>query len=175
MPELSTSKIINHCFHVDNNKVESGTGYDMIICRDLMVQVGLTDNFKHQVLQWDGSTLHIKESRNLLGESNLTNSEMCKVVIQNAELSSTQEATEMTVKIIYSNYAKSDLEHVVNDIHLNSEERTLLLSLLKDFEDLVDGTLGDWATEPVDLELKPDSKPFNSRYYPVPRINKERF
>ena len=41
--------------------------------------------------------------------------------------------------------------------------------------DLFDGTLGDWATEPVDLELNPDPKPFNSRYYTVPRINKNFF
>ena len=51
----------------------------------------------------------------------------------------------------------------------------MLLSLLEDFEEYFYGLLGDWATEPVDLELKPDSEPFNSRYYPVPRINKETF
>ena len=51
----------------------------------------------------------------------------------------------------------------------------MLLSLIEDFEELFDGTLGDWSTKPVDIELKPDSKPFNSRYYPVPRINKEIF
>ena len=51
----------------------------------------------------------------------------------------------------------------------------MLLSLLEDFESFFDRTLGDWATEPVGLELNPDSKPFNSRYYPVPRINKEKF
>ena len=37
------------------------------------------------------------------------------------------------------------------------------------------GTLGDWATEPVDLELKPGYKPFNSRYYLVPIISRENF
>ena len=37
------------------------------------------------------------------------------------------------------------------------------------------GALGDLATEPVDLDLNPGYKPFNSRYYPVPRINKETF
>ena len=34
MPEFSSSKIINHRFHVDNDKGESGIGYDMIIDRD---------------------------------------------------------------------------------------------------------------------------------------------
>ena len=51
MPELSRSKIIEDRFHVDSDKGESGIGYDMIIGRDLMVQLGLTKNFKRQVLQ----------------------------------------------------------------------------------------------------------------------------
>ena len=58
---------------------------------------------------------------------------------------------------------------------MNAEERTLLLILIEDIKYLFDGTLGNWATEPVDLELNPDSKSFNSRYYPVPIINKETF
>ena len=40
---------------------------------------------------------------------------------------------------------------------------------------MFDGTLGNWYTEPVDLEIKPYSKPFNIRYYPVPIINKITF
>ena len=51
----------------------------------------------------------------------------------------------------------------------------MLPSLTEDLEDLFDGTLGNWDTEPVNLELKPDYKPFNIIYYPVPRINKETF
>ena len=80
------------------------------------------------------------------------------------------------IKILDSTYAKADPKQVVDNANqLNSEERTLLLSFFEDFEDLFDGTLGDWATESVDLELKPDSKPFNSKYSSVPRINKETF
>ena len=37
------------------------------------------------------------------------------------------------------------------------------------------GTLVNWETEPVDLELNPNSKPFGSKYYLVPRIDKETF
>ena len=56
IPELSIIRIINHRFYVDNDKGESGIGYDMIIGRDLMVQIVLTTDFKRQVLQWDGAT-----------------------------------------------------------------------------------------------------------------------
>ena len=176
MPELSSIKIINHCFHVDNEKVNSGMGYDIIIGHDLMVQLVLTADFKRQVLQWDDATVHMKYTSSLLGKSYLAKREMREVVMQTSEPSSTRGATERMVKILNSTYTKAGLEQVVNNAsHINAQERTLLLSLLEDFEDLFYGTLGNWSTEPVNLELKPDSKPFNSRYYPVPIINKEKF
>ena len=51
MTKFSSSKMINHRFHVDNDKGESGIGYNIIIGRDLMVNLGLTSDFKRQVLQ----------------------------------------------------------------------------------------------------------------------------
>ena len=41
MPDFSRSKIILQCFHVEENEDESGIGYDMIIGRNLMAQLGL--------------------------------------------------------------------------------------------------------------------------------------
>ena len=96
--------------------------------------------------------------------------------MQTVEPASTREDTEQMVKITESTYEKADLMQVAdNASHMNSEERTQLLSTLEDFDDLFDGTVGDWATETVDLYPKPDYKPFNYRYYPVPRISKEKF
>ena len=100
-----------------------------------MVQLGLTADFKRQVLQWDGTTVHMKDSSNFLGKSDLTKCERCEVVMQTAAPDSTQKATDRMVKILYSTYEKSDLKQVFNDSQMNAEERTLLLSLLKDFED----------------------------------------
>ena len=68
MLEFSSNKIINHLFHVDNEKFKSGIGYDMIIGHDLKLQLGITADFKSQVLQWDGSTIHMKEHISLLGK-----------------------------------------------------------------------------------------------------------
>ena len=58
---------------------------------------------------------------------------------------------------------------------MNHEKITQLLRLLDYFEGFFDGTLGDWDKEPVNLELNPNSKTFNSKYYPPPRINEETF
>ena len=68
MSDLSSSKTIEHRFHVGNNKGESGICYGMIIGRDLMVQLGLMADFKRQVLQWDGVIVPIEEPSGLLGK-----------------------------------------------------------------------------------------------------------
>ena len=45
IPDVCSRKIMNHSFHVNNDKGESGKGYDIIIERDLMVQLILTADF----------------------------------------------------------------------------------------------------------------------------------
>ena len=57
----------------------------MIIGRDLMVQLGLTADFKRQVLQWDVATVHMKEHISLLGKSDQTKHEMRNVIMKTAE------------------------------------------------------------------------------------------
>ena len=45
IPAYSSSKRIVHCFHADIKSGESGVSYDMIIVRDMMVKIGLLDEF----------------------------------------------------------------------------------------------------------------------------------
>ena len=47
MSEFSSRKIIEHRFHINNNKGELGIGYGMLIGLYLMVQLVLTANFNH--------------------------------------------------------------------------------------------------------------------------------
>ena len=52
---------------------------------------------------------------------------------------------------------KANIKQVANNtIQLNSKDRTQLLRTLEYIEGLFDGTLVDWYTYPVDLELNPD-------------------
>ena len=65
---------------------------------------------------------------------------------------STIESTQSLVKNLDSTYAKENLKQVANkSTHINAEERTQLLILPKDFEELFNGTLGDWKTDTVNL------------------------
>ena len=137
----------------------------MIIDRGLMLQLCLMDDFKRQVPQWDGSTVNTKEPIVLLGKSYLTSCNMRVMVMHTEEPASTKEATERLLKTPISTYANTDLKHVSNNANqINDEERTQLLRLLEDFEDLFDDNLGDWDTEPVGLDLKPGANMFNSKY-----------
>ena len=52
---------------------------------------------------------------------------------------------------------------------MNTNEKDRLQILLDKFAHLFDGTLGNWRTDPVELELKnKDEKPYCDKPYPVP-------
>ena len=122
----------------------------MIIGRDMMVQIGLSDEFKHQVLQWDSASLPTKDTIRLLGQQYLIRRNMNEVVIKNSEPESKREANEIMVNLIDSRYAKADLEQVAsNAVQKNSDERINLLSLLNVFEEIFYDTIGLWDTEPL--------------------------
>ena len=66
----------------------------MIICRDLMVKIGPTADFKRQLLQWDDATVHMKELIGMLGKYDLNKRNMREVAMQTVEPASTREATD---------------------------------------------------------------------------------
>ena len=79
------------------------------------------------------------------------------------------------MKILDAKYEKADLSKIVeeNCSHLTRAKCNTLLSLLTEFEELFDGTLGDWKTNPVTLRLKPGSIPYHGKPYPVPHVHKD--
>ena len=66
-----------HRFHVDNTRGGDRTRYDIIIGRDLILQLG-------QILEWDETVAPMKETGNLLGQPDLTKRDMWEVVMHNA-------------------------------------------------------------------------------------------
>ena len=92
----------------------------MIIVHDLMAQLCLSDEFKCQVLQWDGFVVPKKESSGLIGKTDPTSCDMRKVAIQTSETFSTREDTQRLVKIMDSAYVKVDLEQVSANVTKNN-------------------------------------------------------
>jgi hypothetical protein len=56
---------------------------------------------------------------------------------------------------VESKYCPADLNKIATECHfLNADQQETLHKLLRKFAHLFDGTLGNWKTDPVDLELK---------------------
>jgi hypothetical protein len=49
----------------------------------------------------------------------------------------------------------------------------MLLQLLKKYELLFDGTLGDWKMKQVSFQLKEGIYPYPGQAFPVPKIHKD--
>jgi hypothetical protein len=85
-----------------------------------------------------------------------------------------QLATQCAVKILDANYTKADLQAVVtNCTQLISIEKNELLELLKKFEPLFDGTLGQRRTKPVSFQLKDGVPPYHGRAFLIPKVHKD--
>jgi hypothetical protein len=88
------------------------------------------------------------------------------------EPQSTQVATKCATWILDAKHSKADLQLVVRDNckHLSANQQKKLLQLLKKYESLFDGTLGDWKTKPVSFQLKEGVSPCHGQAFPVPKI-----
>ena len=72
-------------------------------------------------------------------------------------------------------YAKANIPAEIekNCTHLNNVNQEKLLELLLEFEELLDGTLGEWKTTPAKLELKPDATQVHGAFYPASMVHKD--
>ena len=59
--------------------------------------------------------------------------------------------------------------------HSRTTQQNEWLKLLDKFEELFNGTIGTWKTDPLDFELKEDAEPICSRLYPVPKVHAEMY
>ena len=92
----------------------------------------------------------MKSFRDLWQNTHPLRKEIKATFVRTVERKATEEETRRVLKILDSDYKKADLEEVVNSAdNLNQEQQNQLLKLLKDFEELFDGTLGRWKTTPV--------------------------
>jgi hypothetical protein len=88
------------------------------------------------------------------------------------ELQSTLEATKCLIEILDAKDEKANVKAITEEEclnHLKATEKNKLLELLQEFEELFDGTLGDWDCNPVSLQLKEGAQPYHGRPFPIPK------
>jgi hypothetical protein len=150
-------------YHVEPDVVKSDEidrpQYDLILGTNTMKEFGIILNFRDKMITIDEIILPMRNINNLQGSSIL------RALRHNHSLAmepqSTQDATKRATWILDAKYSKADLQSVVRDNckHLSANQQKKLLQLLKKYESLFDGTLGDWKTKPVSFQLKEGVSP----------------
>ena len=170
-PEYSNSKLVKvRPDVVEVPESETLPPYDLILGTETLAKLGVILNFKDNTISIDDTSLPWRKVASLQHPEHLL-----ALYQDTFEPVATADETKRTMKILDAKYEKADLPKIVQDNcqHLTTDQRNELLRLLLKFEELFDGTLGDWDTEPVDIELKPDAKPYHGRAFPVPVIHKD--
>jgi hypothetical protein len=155
--------------HSENNRLQ----YDLILGTNTMKELGIVLYFKAKRITIDEVILPMRNINYLQGTSTL-----CVLKINNSlamEPHSTQDATNRATQILDDKYNKADLQSIVKDNykHLSADQQKKYLQLLKKYETLFDGTLGDWKTKLVSFQLKEGVSPYHSCVFPVPKIHKD--
>jgi hypothetical protein len=151
---------------------DSKTQYDLIPGTETMKEFGIILNFKDKMITIDKIILPMRNINNLQGSSIL------RTLRHNHSLAmepqSTQDATKRATRILDAKYSKADLQSVVRDNckHLSANQQKQLLQLLKKYESLFNGTLGDWKTKLISFQLKAGASPYHGQAFPVPKIHK---
>ena len=171
LPKFSKSRLVTMKPDiVDMPADTSPPVYDLIIGVETMASLGCILDFQNNEITLDGTTLPMRPLRSFMDQKKLNS-----IFQKFEEPSVTKALNDRTVKILDAKYEKADLPRVVeeNCSHLSTSQKRDLLKLLREFETLFDGTLGDWDTEPIHLRLKPGATPFHGRPFPIPRIHLE--
>ena len=155
LPEFYESKLISWKAHV----TKQDCGYDMIVGRDLLQELGMKIDFDSNSIEWEGASVPMKPH----GATRETD-----LYLQDSQ--AVEEAVDRMKHILDAKYAKADLDEYVQECdYLSAEEKKQLLALLKQYESLFDGTLGRWKNEKYDIELRPNVEPYHAKAYPIPK------
>jgi hypothetical protein len=171
LPKFSNSKIMS--LMADIHFTEEGQSfpmYDLIIGLETLVNWKAISNFHDKTLTIDHVELPMQDLHSLIDSKLLNN-----IYTESIEPSVSRVANNRVTQILDAKYEKANLPEVVdnNCKHLTTHQQNKLLKLIVQYEELFDGTLGDWKGESGNFELKPDAKPYHGRPFPVPHIHKE--
>jgi hypothetical protein len=147
--------------------------YDLIIGKQTLHDIGAVLDFKEKTITIDSILLPMRNIVNLQLKPSVTRA-LRHNTYQAQEPVSTRNATKRAIEILDAKYDKAKLPAIVKDncSHLKPSQREKLLSLLFKFEELFDGTLGDWNRPPDSIKMKEGAKPYHGRPHPIAQIHK---
>jgi hypothetical protein len=149
----------------------------MIVGRDLILELKLVLDFDTQCITWDTIDQPMKQQGEL--EKETTYYEDLYTALMAPASTTFQDdydatcepdyihaANKRETRILDANYKAADSSEIVKCISsIDDVDKNDLLSLLKKYEHLFDGTLGSFETSEVGLTLKEDAKPYHAKAF----------
>ena len=132
-------------------------GCGMIIGGDLLQALKNTIDFEHQVIKWEGTSVPMNKTKLAKGWKK----DLQAIFQLVTEPKIVQDAAARVSCILDFKYDKANLVEIekTNCLHLSVEKQGAILNLLRQYEDMFDGILGDFYTKLVHLNLKKDVVP----------------
>ena len=157
LPELQPHHVIHKSVHVTNKPMR----YDMIIGRDLLNELGIDIKFSNNSITWEHREIPMKDSGCTIEDS---------YYIDEPDWMESEIARLRDV--LDQKYKPADLEEVAKSCdNLEPQQQQQLLELLQKHEPLFDGSLGKMKSEPYDIELKDNAKPYHAKPFPIPHAH----
>ena len=136
--------------------------YDVVLgTTNFMKAFGINLKFDDKVMEYEGATIPMRNRENL--DANMPHL-VANAMEETLETEATKAMVSRMTRIAESKYEPADLEQVVRSCgNLSNQEQDSLYQMLKEFESMFDGKLGEWKMEPVSIKLRKDAK---SQYTP---------
>ena len=161
LPQFTTRRSFNAKFHLFRGSKKER--YDVIIGRDILQSLGIDIINSKRTFKWDDIEIPMmpmgywKRSR-------------INTYLNRIKNKPPRSHENFQAVMLPANYKKPDLKEVVSEIeHLNENQKETLLRVLIDNEQAFQGTKGKWVGEDIDIEIKPNPKPYFARPYNIPK------
>ena len=139
IPEMHDARLIKWDMYVTKNL----GAYDMILGRDLMTDLGIDIHFSTNSVMWDGIEIPMKDRNATFKES-----------FHIGNTVAIEEAATRVREILEAKYEKANLRRICNQsMHLETKHQEQLFSLLKQYEELFNGELGQWDMDDYKIDL----------------------
>jgi hypothetical protein len=155
----------------------------MIIGRDLISELKLVLDSDTQCITWDGIDQPVKSQGELQKENTLYEDLYSALISPdstifqddydaNCEPEHSYASYKRQTQLWDTNYKMADLSEIIKCIStIDDIEKHNLLVLLRKYEHLFDGTLVNFETSEVKVNLKEDAKPYHAKDFPVQKIH----
>ncbi|KAE9275407.1 hypothetical protein PF008_g29360 [Phytophthora fragariae] len=152
LPEFSVHRECTQTCEIAGDLV-----YPIILGNDFLQMQGMELDYKRKGIRWDGLT-----------------AKMCVTPEPPLRVAfAVQDNNERVMKVLDVTGKEIDLEKLVPKDHLEPEQRQRLLGILKSFKISEVHGIGRLKRAPYVLPVKPGSRPYVQRPYPIPLIHRE--